>query len=154
MRKWKEFWNSVLSQKWGKIRIFWKNIHPCLRWPPWPCDQPNVTRHCTGSLAVTTGNGDTGPGSLKLITPGMWSMTAGAMKNCFKMTVSNMYLTYHHKLICQPFSKIVRHFGSTFYCHWTNKISFKELKIFTVTGARSVRGCEGSVFTVFYPVYF
>ena len=125
-----------------------------LRWPGWPCDQPNVTRHCTGSLVVTTGNGDTGPGSLKLITPGMRSMTAGAMKNCFKMTVSNMYLTYHHKLICQPFSKIVRHFGSTFYCHWTNKISFKELKIFTVTGARSVRGCEGSVFTVFYPVYF
>ena len=50
----------------------------------WPCDQPNVTRHCTGSLVVTTGNGDTGPGSLKLITPGMWGLTARLWKTASK----------------------------------------------------------------------
>ena len=28
MRKYKELGNNALSLKWGKIRIFWKNIHP------------------------------------------------------------------------------------------------------------------------------
>ena len=31
MRKYKELGNNALSLKWGKIRIFLKNIHPCSR---------------------------------------------------------------------------------------------------------------------------
>ena len=30
MRKYKEHGNNALSLKWGKIRIFWNNIHPWL----------------------------------------------------------------------------------------------------------------------------
>lgn len=33
-----------------------------------------------------------------------------SLKNCLEMTVTNISLMAHHKLICQPFSIIVLHF--------------------------------------------